>query len=45
MDDAGSNVLNMETSPFPFTTLDEETRVKLVKIPHPKVSQIRKGTT
>ena len=44
MEEAGSNAFEVEIEPSPVVALYDETRTNLVKLPRPKVSQIRKGT-
>ena len=43
MEEAGSNTFEVEIAPSTVEELDEETRDKLMKLPRPKLSQIRKG--
>ena len=45
MEEAGSNVFEMETVPSYVETLDEDTRCKLVGLLFTKASQTRKGMT
>ena len=44
MYEVGSNAFEVKIVPLHVAALDKETRTKLVKLPHPKVSQTKKGT-